>query len=117
VFDGAMNADIFRQYIRDMLAPTLRPGDVVVTDNLPAHKNQIIRDLIEARGASLRYLPAYSPDLNPIELVFAKLKRLLRSAEARTVDRLWTTLGQCLQRFPPAECARYLRHCGYGQTV
>ena len=117
VFDGAMNADIFRQYVRDMLAPTLRPGDVVVMDNLPAHKNQTIRDLIEARGASLRYLPAYSPDLNPIELVFAKLKHLLRSAEVRTVDRLWTTLGQCLQRFPPAECARYLRHCGYGQTM
>jgi transposase len=117
VFDGAINGAIFRQYVEDQLAPTLTPGDVVVMDNLPAHKVTGIRELIEARGAILLYLPPYSPDLNPIELLFAKLKHLLRSAAARTIDRLWTTLGACLERFAPDECRRYLRHCGYGQTV
>jgi transposase len=116
VFDGAMNAEIFRDYIGEMLAPTLAVGDVVVMDNLPAHKGVAIRELIEARGATLLYLPAYSPDLNPIELMFAKLKNLLRSAAARSVDRLWTVLGDCLRQFTPAECARYLRHCGYGHS-
>lgn len=117
VFDGAMNGLIFRHYISEQLAPTLRPGDVVVMDNLSAHKVSGIRELIEAQGASLLYLPAYSPDLNPIELMFAKLKHLLRSASARTIDALWTTLGSCLDRFAPDECARYLRHCGYGHST
>ncbi len=112
-----MNAEIFRSYIGEMLAPTLLPGDVVVMDNLPAHKGAAIRALIEARGATLRYLPAYSPDLNPIELMFAKLKHLLRSAAARSLDRLWTILGDCLRTFTPDECSRYLRHCGYGHPV
>lgn len=116
VFDQAMNGAIFRQYVGELLAPTLKPGDVVVMDNLAAHKVSGIREAIEARGATLIHLPAYSPDLNPIELLFAKLKHLLRSAAARTVDRLWTTLGDCLDQFHPAECQRYLRHCGYGQT-
>ena len=113
VLDGAMNAEIFRSFISEMLAPTLLPGDVVVMDNLPAHKGAAIQALIEARGATLRYLPAYSPDLNPIELMFAKLKHLLRSAAARSIDRLWTVLGDCLRTFTPDECSRYLQHCGY----
>ena len=92
-------------------------GDIVILDNLGSHKGRRARRAIRAADAHLLFLPAYSPDLNPIELVFAKLKHLLRGAETRTVDRLWTTLGHCLQRFPPTECARYLRHCGYGQTV
>jgi transposase len=117
VFDCAMNGNIFRQYVRDMLAPLLRPGDVVVADNLAAHKVAGVREFIEARGATLLYLPAYSPDLNPIELVFAKLKHLLRSSATRTVAALWDSLGDCLLRFTPAECSRYIRHAGYGQTV
>ena len=117
VFDCAMNGSIFRQYVRDMLAPLLRPGDVVIADNLAAHKVAGIRELIEARGATLLYLPAYSPDLNPIELVFAKLKHLLRSSATRTVAALWDSLGDCLLRCTPAECTRYIRHAGYGQMV
>ena len=117
VFDGAMNAEIFRHYIGEILAPTLAPGDVVVMDNLPAHKGAAIGQLIEARGARLLYLPAYSPDLNPIELMFAKLKHLLRSAAARSVGRLWNVLGECLSKFTPGECARYLTHCGYGHSM
>lgn len=116
VFSGAMNGLIFRHYIAEQLGPTLRPGDVVVMDNLSAHKVSGIRELIEARGATLLYLPAYSPDLNPIELLFAKLKHLLRTASERTIDALWTTLGLCLDRFSPDECARYLQHCGYGHS-
>ena len=117
VFDGAMNGDIFRFYVETRLAPTLRRGDVVVMDNLTAHKVSGIRDLLKARGAIALYLPAYSPDLNPIELVFAKLKHLLRSAAERTIDKLWTALGTCLRRFHPNECERYIRHCGYGHPV
>lgn len=115
VFDRAMNGAIFRQYVRQMLAPTLAPGDVVILDNLAAHKVAGIRELIEARGATLLYLPPYSPDLNPIELLFAKLKALLRSAAARTIEQLWTDLGTCLEHFSANECCRYIRHCGYGQ--
>ncbi len=117
VIDGAMNSRRFRFYVRHLLTPSLSPGDVVVIDNLPAHKGRAIRELIEARGARLLYLPPYSPDLNQIELVFSKLKYLLRAAAPRTVDCLWTVLGQCLDRFTPGQCANYLRHCGYGQTV
>ena len=96
-----------------MLVPTLRPGDVVVMDNLGAHKVEGVRAAIEAAGASLAYLPAYSPDLNPIEQVFAKLKTLLRKAQARTVDALWTTIGSLLDAFQPGECANYIANCGY----
>lgn len=94
-----MNGAIYRQYVQQMLAPILTPGDVVVLDNLPAHRVAGVRHLIEARGASLLFLPIYSPDLNPIELMFAKLKSLLRSAGARTIERLWTDLGTCLAQF------------------
>ena len=113
VLDGAMNGTAFLAYIEQMLGPTLRPGDIVICDNLPSHKVSGIREAIEARGASLLYLPPYSPDLNPIELAFSKLKRLLRSAAVRTVDSLWNAIGQLLHQFHAAECASSLRHCGY----
>jgi transposase len=117
VFDGAMNGTIFRHYVETQLGPVLRPGDVVVMDNLAAHKVAGIRAAIEARGATLLYLPAYSPDLNPIELLFSKLKRLLRSAAARSIATLWDALGNCLKRFPPTECRAYLRYAGYRHPV
>ena len=113
VLDRAMNGAAFLAYVERMLAPALEPGDLVVLDNLSSHKVAGVRQAVEARGASLLYLPPYSPDLNPIEQVFSKLKRLLRTAAARTVDALWDAIGQLLDRFSPAECARYLRHCGY----
>jgi transposase len=116
VLDGAINGESFLAYVRQFLAPALRPGDVLVMDNLPSHKVAGVREAIEAAGATLRYLPPYSPDLNPIEQVFAKLKALLRSEAARTVEALWAAIGHLLARFPPAECARYLAHCGYAQS-
>jgi transposase len=113
VFDGAINGARFLAYVEQVLAPTLRPGDIVVMDNLGAHKVKGVRQAIEAAGAELRYLPPYSPDLNPIEQAFAKLKALLRSAAARTVDVLWHTIGQLLDAFSPTECTHYLAHAGY----
>jgi len=113
VLDGPMNADAFRAYVRHMLAPTLRPGDIVVMDNLPAHKHADIRMLIEAAGATLLYLPPYSPDFNPIENAFAKLKAILRKAAARTVTDLWNTIGSAIDQFTPAECANYFTAAGY----
>lgn len=108
-----MNGETFVAYVEQFLAPTLSPGDVVVVDNLPGHKVAGVREAIEQVGATLRYLPPYSPDLNPIELLFSKLKSLLRSAAARTVDALWTALGTISKQFNPTECRNYLRHCGY----
>ncbi len=96
--------------------PALRPGDVVVVDNLGAHKVKGVREAILPAGAGLLYLPPYSPDLNPIEQVFAKLKALLRKAAARTRDALWSTIGRLLDQYPPAECANYLANCGYEPT-
>ena len=113
VLDGAINGARFLAYVEQVLAPTLRAGDLVVMDNLPAHKVQGVREAIEARGARLLYLPPYSPDLNPIEHAFAKLKTLLRTAAARTVAALWRRLGQLLDAFSPIECAHYLAHAGY----
>ncbi len=117
VTDGAMNGTLFKAWVEQMLAPALRPGDIVIMDNLPAHKVAGIREAIEARGAELRYLPPYSPDLNPIEQAFAKLKALLRSAAERTVDNLWITIGRLLDLFPPAECANYLANSGYPRSA
>ena len=117
VTDGAMNGSIFRAWTEQMLAPALKPGDIVIMDNLPAHKVAGVREAIEARGAELRHLPPYSPDLNPIEQTFAKLKALLRKAAARTVNDLWSTIGQLLDLFPPAECANYLAHSGYRRSA
>jgi transposase len=113
VFDGAINGARFLAWLEQALAPTLGPGDLVIMDNLGAHKVQGVRTAIEARGARLLYLPPYSPDLNPIEQLFAKLKALLRTAATRTVDALWHAIGRALEAFSPAECARYLAHAGY----
>jgi len=116
VLDGAIDGPSFLAWVEQFLAPTLAPGDIVVADNLSSHKVAGVCQAIEARGASLRFLPSYSPDLNPIELLFSKLKRLLRSTAARTVDALWTAIGQLLDHFDPVECANYIRHCGYAHS-
>jgi transposase len=113
VVDGAMNGDVFRAYVEQVLAPTLLPGDIVILDNLSSHKVAGVREAIEARGASLSYLPPYSPDLNPIEQAFAKLKALLRKTAARTVAALWDAIGDLLNCFTPQECANYLANAGY----
>jgi transposase len=113
VLDGAMNRDAFETYVEKVLAPSLSRGDIVVMDNLPAHKGDRIRELIEAKGATLRLLPPYSPDLNPIEMAFSKLKTLLRKAAERTVPALWDRIGQALDEFTPNDCAGYFRHAGY----
>lgn len=115
VIDGPMTGELFRAYVEQFLAPTLSAGDIVVMDNLPAHKVKGIAGAIEARGAELRYLPPCSPDLNPIEQMFAKLKALLRKAAVRSVNKLWDTIGLLLPAFSPAECANYLKHSGYVQ--
>jgi transposase len=108
-----MNQSAFLAYVSQVLVPELKPEDVVVLDNLPAHKDPRVRAMIEAAGASLQYLPPYSPDFNPIENAFAKLKALLRKAAERTVEGLWTTIGQLVDAFPPSECANYFRAAGY----
>lgn len=113
VIDGPMNGDVFLSYVEQHLAPTLREGDLVVMDNLAAHKVAGVREAIEGVGAKLAYLPPYSPDFNPIELAFSKLKTLLRAAAQRTVEGLERRLGQLLERFEPRECLKYFRHCGY----
>ena len=113
VLDGPMTGEWFLAYTRQVLVPTLRPGDVVILDNLPAHKVGAVRETIEGVGARLLFLPPYSPDFNPIENAFAKLKTLLRKAAARTVDELWKVIGASLDAFGPAECANYFTSCGY----
>jgi transposase len=113
VLDGPMDGEAFRAYVEQALAPQLRAGDVVIMDNLPAHKVHGVREAIEAAGASLRYLPPYSPDFNPIEMAFAKLKALLRAAAARTIPDLIQAIAQALKRFTPAECQNYLAAAGY----
>ena len=116
VIDGPINGETFRAYVEQFLVPTLQPGDIVVMDNLGSHKSSVIRRLIRAAGARLFFLPPYSPDLNPIEQVFAKLKTLLRKAEERTADAVSTRIGRLLQAVTPAECANYLRNAGYAST-
>ena len=113
VLDGPMTGEAFLAYVEKILAPSLSEGETVVIDNLSAHKVKGVRKLIEARGAKLTYLPPYSPDLNPIEMVFAKLKALLRKAAERTRDALWHRIGLLLDAFTPTECANYLAHAGY----
>jgi len=113
LMDGATNGTRFRAYVADVLVPALKPGDTVVMDNLAAHKVAGVRQLIEAAGAQLRYLPPYSPDFNPIENAFAKLKALLRTASARTVPDLWATIRDAFTRFKPDECRNYLAAAGY----
>ena len=114
--DGPMNAAAFRAYVEQVLAPTLDPGDIVVMDNLPAHKGAAVRTMIEARGASLLLLPPYSPDFNPIENVYAKLKSKLRKAAARTVETLETAIADAFGAFTPNECTNYFSAAGYGST-
>jgi transposase len=114
VFDGPMNGESFKAYVEQCLVPSLRPGDIVILDNLSCHKVAGIRTAIEATGAQVRYLPPYSPDLNPIEQLFAKLKALLRKAAARTLDALIHAIAEALLSFSPGECANYLANSGYG---
>ena len=113
VLDGPMNREAFLIYVKHFLAPTLTPGDIVIMDNLPAHKGADVRRSIEATGARLMFLPPYSPDFNPIENAFAKLKALLRKAAERTVEGLWRTIGNLLDAFTPDECANYFAAAGY----
>jgi transposase len=113
VIDGPINGESFLAYIEQVLVPTLRPGDIVIIDNLGSHKGKAIRRAIRAAGARLFFLPAYSPDLNPIEQVFAKLKTLLRKAAERTVEATWKRIGVLLDAFTPVECANYLKNAGY----
>jgi transposase len=117
VFDGPIDRASFRAYIDQVLVPTLRPGDVVVLDNLAAHKQPEVRVAIEQAGALLRFLPPYSPDFNPIELAFAKLKAFLRAARPRTFDRVCELIAAALGLFLPDECANYVRHCSYRVTT
>ncbi len=113
VIDGPINGLTFQAYVEQILVPTLLPDDVVIIDNLGSHKGKAIRNAIEGAGAILLYLPPYSPDLNPIEQVFAKLKAMLRKTAARSLDALWTAVGSLLERFSPRECTRYFQHAGY----
>jgi len=113
VLEGAINGRAFLAWVRRFLVRTLKPGDIVVADNLASHKVAGVREAIEARGATLLYLPAYSPDLNPIEQAFSKIKAWLRTAQPRNRDALWRTVGAALRRFAPQECTNYLRNCGY----
>ena len=117
VFDGAIDGASFLAYIEQILVPTLHPGDIVIADNLSAHKVAGVRQAIERVGATLCSLPPYSPDLNPIELCFAKLKAFVRAARCRSTETLWPFLGACLPHFSPEECRNYFRHCGYPGTT
>jgi transposase len=114
VFDGAMDGPSFLTYVEQVLAPTLRKRDIVFLDNLRTHKITGVREAIEATGAKLRYLPAYSPDLNPIEMTFSKLKTALRKGAKRTVKALMRLIGKLIKTFAPDQCANYFRHAGYG---
>lgn len=113
VLDGPMNGDAFRAYVEQVLVPELSEGDVVIMDNLPAHKVTGIRQAIENAGAKLLYLPPYSPDFNPIEMAFSKLKALLRKAAARTINELWEIIGNLIDTFTPQECHNYFEAAGY----
>jgi transposase len=116
VIDGAMNGELFLAYVKQQLVPMLRKGDVVVMDNLASHKKAGVVEAIEAAGARVEFLPPYSPDLNPIELAFSKLKALLRKAGERTVDGLWKLIGRLMDEFTPGDCRNFLAHCGYPAT-
>ncbi len=116
VIDGALNGELFQAYVEQTLVPTLKEGDIVIMDNLRIHKMPAVRKAIEAAGAKLLFIPPYSPDLNPIELAFSKLKALLRAKAIRTAEALWKALGDLCDSFSPAECAAYFRHDGYFQS-
>ena len=117
VVDGAIDGETFLAYVEQMLVPQLRPGDIVIMDNLSSHKVAGVQSAIEGAGAELRYLPPYSPDLNPIEMAFAKLKSLLRAKALRKMTDLWDALGPLSNSFSPSECKNYFRHAGYFQST
>ena len=114
--EGPIDGESFQTYVEKVLVPTLRPGDIVIMDNLGSHKSKAVRQLIRSVGAKLFFLPKYSPDLNPIEQVFAKLKHLLRKVAARTIDAICAAIGQLLGAFTPNECTNYFRNAGYALT-
>ena len=116
LFDGPINGERFLAYVRQMLVPTLKPGDVVILENLGSHKGKAVRQAIRAVGAKRIFLPKYSPDLNPIEQAFSKLKAHLRKAAARSTEDVCVAIGQLLESFKPEECANYLRNAGYAST-
>ena len=116
VLDGPIDGDSFRTYVEKVLVPTLKPGDIVIMDNLGSHKGRAVRQLIRAAGAKLFFLPKYSPDMNPIEQVFAKLKHLLRKVAARTIETVCAAIGELLGAFTPQECANYFKNAGYAPT-
>lgn len=117
VIDGPMNGETFLIYVKDTLCPTLKPGDVVVMDNLSSHKVKGVVEAIEAVGARVAYLPPYSPDLNPIENAFSKLKGLLRKYAERTIDGLWKRIGNLVSSFTKKDCRNYFKHCGYSAEL
>ena len=116
VFDGPINGECFRAYVAQVLLPSLKPGDIVIMDNLGSHKSAEVRRMIRTVGARLWYLPPYSPDLNPIEQAFAKMKTLLRKADARIIEHTWRTIGALLDCFSPTECANYFTNAGYASA-
>jgi transposase len=116
LLDGPIDGETFRTYVEKVLVPTLKLGDIVIMDNLGSHKGKAVRQLIRSAGAKLFLLPKYSPDLNPIEQVFAKLKHLLRKAAARTLEAICAQIGHSLKAFTPQECANFFKNAGYGQT-
>ena len=117
VVDGAINGEVFLAYVEQELVPTLHKGDIVVMDNLSSHKVAGVKEAIESGGATVIYLPPYSPDFNPIENVFSKLKTLVRKAKMRTVEKLWKKLGQLCDVFSPQECQNYFQHAGYKKKL
>jgi transposase len=116
VTDGPMNGELFKAYVKTFLVRELRPGDIVIMDNLQSHKSKEVAEAIAAARARLVFLPPYSPDLNPIEMAFSKLKTLLRKAAERTQDALWQRIGALIGQFKPQECQNYFRHAGYAST-
>lgn len=116
LFDGPINGELFLAYVEQALVPTLKPGDIVILDNLGSHRGKAVRNAIRTAGAKLIFLPKYSPDLNPIEQLFAKLKTLLRKAGAQTIDAISVLIGQLLKSFTPQECANYFKNAGYAST-
>jgi transposase len=116
IFDGPINGQSFRAYVEQQLVPTLKPGDIVIMDNLGSHKGKAVRDAIHAAGATLRFLPPYSPDLNPIEQTFAKIKHWMRAAQKRTITDTWRHIGHLVDTITPDECANYLANAGYASA-
>ena len=116
LLDGPINGESFRAYVENVLVPTLDPGDIVIMDNLGSHKGEAVRHAIRSADAKLFFLPKYSPDLNPIEQIFAKLKHLLRKAAERTIEAVCVAIGQILDAFTPQECANYFKNAGYELT-